>query len=212
MTGSPTAAAAVSPFDAVIFDLDGVVTDTAAVHTAAWKELFDEVLKDPRIPAGANSGSFRIEDYLRYVDGRPREEGVKVFLASRGIALPEGKASDSAEEWSVFGLGAHKNRLFKERLDREGVLAFPGTVALIQRLRSAGVPVALATASRNAADVLAAAGLANAFDLVLDGITANNLNLPGKPEPALFLEAARRGRVPADRAVVIEAPAPEGPG
>lgn len=204
MTGSPTAAAAVSPFDAVIFDLDGVVTDTAAVHAAAWKELFDEVLKDPRIPAGANRGPFRIEDYLKYVDGRPREEGVRVFLASRGIVLPDGKASDTAEEWSVFGLGAHKNRLFMERLDREGVLAFPGTVALIQRLRGAGVPVALATASRNAPNVLAAAGLADAFDLVVDGVTANDLNLPGKPEPALFLEAARRLRVPADRAVVIE--------
>lgn len=204
MTGSLTAAAAVSPFDAVIFDLDGVVTDTAAVHAAAWKELFDEVLKDPRIPAGANRDAFRIKDYLEYVDGRSREEGVKVFLASRGIVLSEGKATDTAEEWSVFGLGARKNRLFKERLDREGVMAFPGTVAVIQRLRGAGVPVALATVSRNAADVLAAAGLAAVFDVVVDGIMAGDLNLPGKPEPALFLEAARRLGVPAGRAVVIE--------
>jgi beta-phosphoglucomutase-like phosphatase (HAD superfamily) len=181
MTGSPTAAAALAPFDAVIFDLDGVVTDTASVHAAAWTELFDEVLKDPRVPADAHRDSFRSEDYLKYVDGRPREEGVKGFLASRGIVLPEGHASDTAEEWSIFGLGAHKNRLFKERLDREGVLAFPGTVALIQRLREAGVPVALATASRNATGVLAAAGLAGSFDLVLDGIDVDKLNIPGKP-------------------------------
>ena len=204
MTGSRTAAAALAPFDAVIFDLDGVVTDTAAVHAAAWKELFDEVLKDPRIPVEANRTSFGTEDYLKYVDGRPREDGVKLFLASRGIVLPEGDASDTAEEWSVYGLGAHKNRLFKERLDREGVMVFPGTIALIQRLKGAGVPVALATASRNAGGVLAAAGLADTFELVLDGVEVENLNIPGKPEPALFLEAARRLGIPADRAVVIE--------
>lgn len=204
MTESPTAAAALSPFDVVIFDLDGVVTDTAAVHEAAWRDLFTEVLKDRRIPPTARRDPFSSTDYQRYVDGRPREDGVEAFLGSRGIELPVGDALDPAGAWSVRGLAERKNRLFRERLGREGVLAFPGTVALLERLRSGRVPVVLATSSRNASAVLAAAGLSNAFDLVLDGAIAGELGLAGKPDPALFLEVAHRWGIPPARAVVIE--------
>ena len=204
MTGSPTASAALSPFDAVIFDLDGVVTDTASVHEAAWRQLFDAVLTDPRVPADVRTDRFSSSDYLNYVDGRPREAGVRVFLESRGMSLPPGRSADAAGEWTVHGLAAMKDQLFKERLGREGVRTFPGTVALLRRLREARVPVVLATSSRNASAVLAAAGLSDAFDLVVSGVMADELGLAGKPDPALFLEVVHRLGVPPARAVVIE--------
>lgn len=204
MTTSPTASAALSRFDAVIFDLDGVVTDTASVHEAAWKQLFDEVLGDPRIPPEAQKGAFSTNDYLNYVDGRPREDGVTSFLASRGVTLPAGNRADAAGSWSVQGLAKLKDQLFKERLERDGVRSFPGTVALIERLRSERIPVAVATSSRNAPAVLAAAGLSGSFDLVMNGVIAGELGLPGKPDPAVFLDIVHRLGVAPARAVVIE--------
>jgi beta-phosphoglucomutase family hydrolase len=204
MADSPTASAALSPFDAVIFDLDGVVTDTATVHEAAWKQLFDGVLEDPRITGHAPKGPFSAADYLDYVDGRPREDGVRSFLASRGITLPDGKPSDAAGELTVRGLAKLKDRIFKELLGRDGVRTFPGTVALIERLRAARIPVAVATSSRNAAAVLAAAGLSGTFDLVMGGVIAAELGLHGKPDPAVLLEIVHRLGVPPARAVVIE--------
>lgn len=204
MTTSPTANAAQSPFDAVIFDLDGVVTDTASVHEAAWKQLFDGVLEDPRIPPQARKDEFSTNDYLKFVDGRPREDGVETFLASRGVTLPAGGHGDSAGDWSVQGLAKLKDQLFKERLARDGVRTFPGTVALVERLRSERIPVAVATSSRNASAVLAAAGLSRSFDLVMNGVIAGELGLPGKPDPAVFLDVVHRLGVPPARAVVIE--------
>ncbi|MDR6622702.1 beta-phosphoglucomutase family hydrolase [Sinomonas atrocyanea] len=201
---SPTVEAIQPPFSAVIFDLDGVVTDTAAVHEAAWRELFDAVLRDPRVGAGADTGPFRHEDYLEYVDGRPREEGVTAFLGARGIALPAGSGHDGPGAWTVHGLGARKNELFGRHLAASGVKVFPESARLVARLRAGRIPVALATSSRNARPVLAAAHLQDAFDLVLDGNEAAVLGLPGKPDPALFLEAARRLGVDPARAVVIE--------
>ncbi|MDP9999703.1 HAD-IA family hydrolase [Pseudarthrobacter sulfonivorans] len=204
MAGSPTASAALSPFDAVIFDLDGVVTDTATVHEAAWKQLFDGVLKDPGIPDAARKDPFSADDYLKYVDGRPREDGVKSFLASRGVTLPVGRRSDAPGELTVHGLARLKDRIFKELLGRDGVRTFPGTVDLIERLRASRIPVAVATSSRNASAVLAAAGLSGAFDLVMGGVIAAELGLPGKPDPAVLLEIVHRLGVPPARAVVIE--------
>ncbi len=204
MADSPTANAALSPFDAVIFDLDGVVTDTALVHEAAWKELFDDVLADPRIPATAVRGSFTTDDYLTYVDGRPRDDGVRSFLASRGVTVPEGTGTDTAGDWTVQGLARRKDRLFRDRLAHDGVRTFPGTLELIDRLRASRIPVAVATSSRNAAAVLAAAGLSGTFDLVMEGVTAGELGLPGKPDPAVLLETVHRLGVPPARAVVIE--------
>lgn len=204
MAESPTVSAALSPFDAVIFDLDGVVTDTATVHEAAWKQLFDEVLKDPRISGSAQEGPFSAEDYLAYVDGRPREDGVRSFLASRGVTLPEGRRSDAPGDLTVHGLAKLKDRIFKEVLAHNGVRTFPGTLALIDRLRAARIPVAVATSSRNASAVLAAAGLSGAFDLVLGGVIAGELGLPGKPDPAVLLEIVHRLGVLPARAVVID--------
>ncbi|GAB3277429.1 beta-phosphoglucomutase family hydrolase [Sinomonas notoginsengisoli] len=204
MTRSPTLDATQPPFSAVIFDLDGVVTDTAAVHEAAWGELFDAVLRDARVPGGADKSPFRHADYLDYVDGRPREEGIEAFLGSRGITLPPGDESDRPDAWTVRGLGARKNELFLTRLAAAGVEVFPESADLVVRLRAGRIPVALASSSRNARAVLAAAHLSDAFDLVLDGTEAERLGLAGKPDPALFLEAARRLRVEPARAVVIE--------
>lgn len=201
---SPTVEAIQPPFNAVIFDLDGVVTDTAAVHEAAWRELFDAVLRDPRVPEGADTSPFRHEDYLDYVDGRTREEGVSTFLGARGITLPPGDARDAPGAWTVHGLGARKNELFTEHLAASGVEVFPESADLVARLRAGRIPVALATSSRNAGAVLAAAHLQDAFDLVLDGTEAARLHLRGKPDPALFLEAARRLGVDPAKAVVIE--------
>lgn len=204
MTESPTVAAALAPVGAVVFDLDGVVTDTAELHAAAWKELFDAVLQDPRIPPAALRDPFTDADYLRYVDGRTREDGVTAFLQSRGVTLPAGGPADGPGEWTAVGLGSRKNGIFEKLLSRRPVPVFPGTHALLQRLKAGKVPVALATASRNAHAVLAAAGLKDAFDVVVDGNTAAQLGLAGKPDPALFLHAIRELKVEPERAAVIE--------
>ncbi|WP_206447735.1 beta-phosphoglucomutase family hydrolase [Agrococcus sp. KRD186] len=193
------------PYEAVLFDMDGVVTQTATVHATAWKQLFDEVLQDRRLSGAAGTHPFDEDaDYRRYVDGRQREDGVVAFLASRGVRLPEGSPDDGPEEWSIHGLGARKNALFLEAVSRDGVAAYPGTVALLERLRAGGIPVGLVTASRNALASLTAAGLDVEFDVIVDGQTAADQNLPGKPDPAMFLEAARRLGVLPERAAVVE--------
>ncbi|PTR31682.1 HAD superfamily hydrolase (TIGR01509 family)/beta-phosphoglucomutase family hydrolase [Rhodococcus sp. OK519] len=183
-----------------LFDMDGVVTDTARVHERAWARLFDEFLDE----RGAGDPHFTTDDYLNYVDGRPRVDGVASFLASRSIDLAHGAASDPPDANTVCGLAARKDALFLHELDAHGVDAFPGTVALIGRLREAGVPVALVTASRNAERVLTAAGLVDSFDARVDGIDVDNLALAGKPDPATYLEGARRLGLSADRCVVLE--------
>jgi len=199
---------AAPPQDAVIFDMDGVVTDTAAVHAAAWKRLFDPVLADDR--SGGRSAPQRPfdldSDYRRYVDGRAREDGVAAFLAARGIDVPLGTAGDPAGSWTVQGLGASKNAIYLELLAEHGVRVFSGTVDLLRRLRAGGVRVALVTASRNDQALLAAADLVGVFDVVVDGERAAQLGLAGKPDPAMFLQAARElGVEPARDAVVEDA-------
>jgi beta-phosphoglucomutase family hydrolase len=192
-------------YDAVLLDMDGVVTDTAAIHAAAWKQLFDQVLKDPRIHVDDPERAFdAVADYREYVDGRSREDGVTAYLSARGIALAPGDPDDPPEAWTVAGLAARKNELFLDVLRRRGLRVYPGTAALLQRLRSAAVPVGLVTASRNARQLLTVAGLAGAFDTIVDGETALAQHLPGKPDPAMFLEAARRLGVPAARAAIVE--------
>ncbi len=189
-------------YDAVVFDMDGVVTDTAPLHAAAWKQLFDEVL--PGL-TGSPVPSFDVkEDYRRYVDGRTREDGVRAFLAARGIELPEGAADDPPDRRTVQGLAERKQQLFIGQLTRGGAVAFPSTVALLRRLRTAGIPTALVTSSRNSEMVLTAAGVSDLFDARVDGSDAVRLSLPGKPDPAMFLEAARRLRVDPARSVVVE--------
>ena len=192
------------PYQAVLFDMDGVVTQTASVHAAAWKRLFDDVLADPRLNVRGAEPFDEDTDYRRYVDGRQREDGVAAFLASRGATLPIGSLDDGPDVWSVHGLGARKNALFLEAVARNGVRAYPGTTALLVRLRAAGIPVGLVTASRNARTLLTAAGLDTGFDVIVDGQTVADQNLPGKPNPAMFLEAARRLGASPDRTAVIE--------
>jgi beta-phosphoglucomutase family hydrolase len=200
-TLAPTGAA--PPYDAVIFDLDGVVTDIAAVHAAAWADLFGEVLRDPRAGLASPAPFDPDADYRRYLDGRSREDGVAAFLAARNVGVPVGTPDDPPGAWTVHGIAARKNDLYLHRLAEQGVRAFEGTVKLVRRLAAGGIPVGVVTASRNAGDVLAAAGLGDLFDVVVDG-TAADLGLPGKPHPAMFAEAARRLGVDPPRAAVVE--------
>lgn len=191
--------------DAVIFDMDGVITDTASVHAAAWKRLFDAYLREraqrtgePFVPFDAG------EDYRRYVDGKPRSDGVRSFLASRGIELPEGDPSDPPDRETVCGLGNRKNGMFLEHLREHGAEPYPSTVALVRELERRGVRTAAISASRNMSEVLDAAGVGELFPVRVDGVLAEELGLPGKPDPAVFVEAARRLGVDPSSAAVVE--------
>jgi trehalose 6-phosphate phosphatase len=189
-------------FDAVIFDLDGVVTRTARVHAAAWKKLFDAFLAGRE---GEDFEPFSVEkDYLLYVDGRPRYEGVKSFLGSRGIELPFGESGEEPGWKTVCGLGNMKNRFFREHLQEEGVDVYPDTLDLLRSLGERGFATAIISSSRNCLDVLAAAGVEGLVDAVVDGNDSARLGLSGKPAPDVFLEAARRLEVDPRRAVVVE--------
>ncbi len=191
--------------DGVIFDMDGVLTDTASVHAAAWKELFDGYLQARAARTGAAPDPFdQDEDYRRYVDGRARQDGVAAFLQSRGITLATGESSDPPDRETLWGLSNRKNEAFMAAVADRGVQAFASSVALVTALRAAGVATAVVSASRNATQVLAAAGIAGLFDERVDGVDAEHLALPGKPDPAMFLEAARRLGVDPARAVVVE--------
>jgi alpha,alpha-trehalase len=190
--------------EAVVFDTDGVLTDTASVHAAAWKRLFDEYLT---LRASRDQEPFRPftpADYLRSVDGRPRYDGVAGFLASRGIQLPWGEPSDPRDRETVCGLGNAKDRYFVAHLREHGAKPFPTSVAFVRGLRERGLRTAAVSASRNMVAVLDSAGLRELFDVEVDGVEADRLGLAGKPDPALFLEAARRLGVAPDRAAVVE--------
>jgi beta-phosphoglucomutase family hydrolase len=184
---------------AVLFDLDGVLTPTAEVHMRAWAELFAPVLAAHDV-----SEPYTDEDYFRYVDGRPRYDGVRAVLQSRGIELPEGDPSDPPEAETVCGLGNRKNAVFAEALDRDGMAPYPGSLALIDRLGALGIPAAVVSSSKNAVPVLAAARLADRFPVVVDGVVAAAEHLPGKPAPDVFLAAADRLGVAPEHAVVVE--------
>lgn len=200
-----TGPGAVPPYDAVIFDMDGVVTDTASLHAAAWKELFDEVLARRSDVDGAVAAPFDADDdYRRYVDGRTREDGVATFLASRGVHLPVGGPDDPPGSETIWVLATRKNERFRRLVAERGVRAFPSTVALLERLRAGGVRTALVSASRNAPELLAAAGVDSLFNSVVDGTEVDRLALAGKPDPAMFVEAARRLGVSPARAAVVE--------
>ncbi|MBF6299009.1 beta-phosphoglucomutase family hydrolase [Nocardia amamiensis] len=198
-------AGATPPYDAVIFDMDGVVTDTAALHAQAWKQLFDTALQDPRAGRNAAREPFDIvRDYRRWVDGRTREDGVVAFLGSRGIEIPYGDDGDPGDGWTAYGLAARKNSIYQDLLARQGVRVFPGTVALLHRLRAGGIRTGLVTASRNAGPLLEAAQLRELFDVVVDGVVAMRMHLAGKPDPAMFLEAAHRLGVRPRRSAIVE--------
>jgi trehalose-phosphatase len=192
-------------YRAAILDLDGVVTRTAALHASAWKQLFDDFLtRRPETP-GEDHSPFDAElDYRCYVDGKPRLDGVRSFLKARGIRLPEGGPDEGPDAHTVHRLGERKNRLFLELLEREPVQVFADAVEQIRRWREAGIPTALVTSSRNGRRILAAAGLLEQFDVVVDGRDAERLGLSGKPAPDLFLHAARELGVEPGEALVAE--------
>ena len=188
-----------SPFSAVLFDLDGVITPTAVVHRHAWTEMFDEFLAER-----GDQPPFTDADYVDFVDGKPRTDGVRSFLASRDIELPEGEPDDPPSAQSVAGLGTRKNLRFNEILERDGVTAYPGSVALIDALADTDLELAIVSSSRNARQVLSAAGLLDRFEVIVDGVVGGGANLAGKPAPDYFLHAAAQvGCTPAT-AVVIE--------
>ena len=191
--------------DALLFDLDGVVTRTATVHAAAWKRLFDEYLAARAAREGTPFVPFDTDrDYRVHVDGRPRYEGVRHFLESRGIALPWGTPEDGPDAETVCGLGNRKNAYVQTELGRRGVAVYAPAVALIQQARALGFKTAVVTASENGAAVLEAAGLSDGFDVRVDGLDLARSRLRGKPAPDSFLEAARRLGVEPGRAVVLE--------
>ncbi len=178
-------------FGAVLFDLDGVVTPTAEIHERAWAELF--------APWG-----FDGSDYLSYVDGRPRYEGVRAFLASRGVELPWGDPSDPPGDDTICALGNRKDDMFNAVLARQGIEPYPGTLRVMDVLNRAGIPSAIVSSSKNARRVLDRAGIAERFAAVVDGIVAVEQHLAGKPAPAMFVYAAERLGVTPGEAVVVE--------
>jgi len=187
-------------FDALVFDLDGVVTRTARVHAAAWKRTFDELLA----VLGRGPAFDARRDYRAYVDGKPRRDGIRSFLAARGIALPEGSPEDGPDAQTVHGLAARKHRDFLAALAAHGVAVHDDAARLIARARRAGMQTAVVSASENCAAVLAAAKLAGAFDVRVDGVDVARFGLRGKPAADTFVEAARRLGVAPGRCAVLE--------
>jgi len=193
-----------SAVDAVVFDMDGVVTDTATVHRRAWKGMLDEFLREVAARSRREHPPFGEADYLQFVDGKHRDDGVASFLASRSVTLPRGEPDDGPDRETVWGLANRKDRDFRRLMAREGVRAFPSSVALVRSLQKRGVGTAIISASRNCGAVLDAAGISGLFQVRVDGLETARLHLAGKPSPAVFLEAVRRLGAQPGRAVVIE--------
>lgn len=185
--------------EAVLLDLDGVLTPTAALHMRAWELMFRQYFAEHEIQP-----PYTDADYYAHVDGRPRYDGVRATLASRGVVLAEGTSSDPPGVQTVCGLGNAKNALVNQLLSQEGVEPYPGSVRLVDELERRGVPMAVVSSSRNTPAVLEAAGLGHRFGVVVDGVVAAAEDLPGKPAPDTFLHAARLLGVPPERAAVIE--------
>lgn len=197
----------VDNFDALVLDMDGVITDTASVHARAWKQVFDEFLTRRAAQTNAAMTPFDIDtDYRRYVDGKPRIAGAQGFLAARNIDLPAGTPADAdtGADTTAHGLAGRKDKYFVAILTREGVHAFPGAGALLNDARRRGVRLAVATSSHHGAEILQATQLADLFQVRVDGFDIDRLHLKGKPSPDMFLEAAHRLGVDPRRAVVFE--------
>ncbi|HMR13530.1 MAG TPA: beta-phosphoglucomutase family hydrolase, partial [Arachnia sp.] len=186
-------------YGAVLFDLDGVLTPTADVHMRAWSELFNSYLSG--VPG---QQPYTDDDYYRFVDGKPRYDGVRDFLASRGIVLPDGDPTEAPGQGTVCALGNRKNAVFNEVIARDGIEPYPGSLALVEQLAAAAVPMAVVSSSKNAPAVLEASDLADYFPVVVDGNVAAAEGLPGKPAPDTFLRAAALFGVDPDDAVVVE--------
>jgi beta-phosphoglucomutase family hydrolase len=192
-------------FDAAIFDMDGVITRTAAVHSLAWKEMFDEYLHYREKKFHEPFREFtHAGDYLSFVDGRPRYQGVDAFLKSRGIHIPFGKPEDELNEETVCGLGNRKNEFFNRVLEKRGVGVYDSTIKLIQELLKRGVKVGIATSSKNCLPVLQKAGISGLFATRVDGVVSAGQGLKGKPEPDIFTTASDNLGVKYHRAIIVE--------
>lgn len=189
---------------ACLFDLDGVLTQTAKVHAGAWREMFDAFLEARAAATGERFIPFTAGDYAEYVDGRSRDEGVRSFLAARGIELPAGAASDSPHAETISGLGNRKNALVLALIHVQGVQPYEGSVRYVEAVRAAGVRAAVVSSSANAEEVLTAAGIGDLFEVRIDGVVAELEHLAGKPAPDLFLAAAARLDVVPEQAAVFE--------
>lgn len=187
-------------YDAALFDLDGVITPTAEVHMHAWSAMFNEYLAS----RADGQPPYTEDDYFAHVDGKPRYDGVRSFLHSRGIDLPEGEPTDPPDAETVCGLGNRKNDYFARVLQEEGVAAYPGSLRLLEALRERGLPMAIVSSSRNAPAVLEAAGVGHFFGAVMHGGVAAERGLPGKPAPDTFLAAADLIGATAAGSVVFE--------
>jgi beta-phosphoglucomutase family hydrolase len=190
---------------ACLFDLDGVVTKTALVHAAAWKEMFDEFLRQWAGQHGTEFVPFdKVHEYDRYVDGKPRLDGTRSFLRARGIDLPEGSPDDPPAAQTVNGLSNRKNALVLEMIDKHGVQVYDGSVKYIEAVRTAGLRTAVVSSSANTVQVLQVAGLTDLFDARIDGVVARQRGLAGKPAPDTFLAGAAELGVAREDAVVFE--------
>ena len=197
----------ISPTDwkAVIFDLDGIITDTARLHAAAWKQLFDNYLQQRAARYGEIHRRFDSDaDYHSYIDGKLRYEGVRSFLTSRGITLPYGAPEDGPERETICGLGNRKNALFLERLQTQGVDVYPSSVRLLEQLRATDIKTALVTASKNCDTILHVTKLSHLFNVRVDGVVAARLGLKSKPDPSTFLQAARELGIDPAGGIVVE--------
>lgn len=184
---------------AVLFDLDGVITPTAEVHMRAWARMFEQLFRDRDVQP-----PYTDQDYFQYLDGRPRYDGVAALLASRDIEVPWGDPDDADDADTVCGIGNRKNAFFSALLEAEGIAAYPGSLAVLDRLAALGIPAAVVSSSKNAVPVLAAAHLADRFPVIVDGVVAHDEGLPGKPRPEIFLAGAARLQVDPANAVVVE--------
>jgi beta-phosphoglucomutase family hydrolase len=188
-----------------LFDLDGVLTQTAKVHAQAWKQMFDEFLRGWYARQGEPFRQFALpDDYDTYVDGKPRQDGVESFLQSRGIELPMGSPQDSPDEETIYGLGLRKNDIVLKLIDDEGVEPYEGSVRYVEAARDAGLHRAVVSSSTNCKDVLVAAGIENLFEVQIDGIVAEREHLNGKPAPDTFLAGAKAFGAEPAQAVVFE--------
>jgi beta-phosphoglucomutase family hydrolase len=201
----PTAVGLPARVSACLFDLDGVVTDTASVHAAAWKEMFDGYLRDRAENLGEPFVPFDIAtDYPAYVDGKRRQDGTRSFLASRNIELPEGAADDSEDAETINGLGTRKNNLVHVKIAKDGVTVYPGSVRYLEAAKAAGLRIAVVSSSANTQEVLRVTGLEKFFEARIDAQEAIARNLKGKPAPDTFLAGAAALGVGPDQAVVFE--------
>ncbi len=205
MNNPPQSDLNIENYDAVILDLDGVITRTAALHAKAWEQMFHEFLDQWMKDHDETVGQIKIdEDYPEYIDGKPRYDGVRSFLESRGIDLPEGSQGDSPEKRTICGLGNRKNNLFHEKMEKEGVHVYEDTIGEIKIWKRQGLKIGVISASKNCKDILEIAGIIDLFDTRVDGVVAEEQDLNGKPAPDVFIQAAKNLNVEPKNSVIVE--------